>query len=134
MADLIPYPQENFNSYASVEEAEIFFETRLNTSAFSSAPFQVKEAALMTGFQSLRELDLDIDLETDPSPLETFKHAQFEQALWELNNDTDTPTISALNLMGISIKKSPNPPPRISPRVMALLKPYISMKTITRTR
>ena len=65
------------------------------------------------------------------------KRAQCEQALHELIHDLDNPKISSLSLGGmLSVKISANqtPPPRHSERALAILRPYILGKTVTRTR
>ena len=56
--DLISYPTENYNSWLDTDEADEYFESRLKADSWDvcTAP----EAALMTAFRSLAELNLDI--------------------------------------------------------------------------
>ena len=52
---MIIYPTSNFESWISEDDADTYFESRLNVSAWDTAN---KEVALMTAFRSLQELDL----------------------------------------------------------------------------
>ena len=49
-----------YNSYASVEDAEWYFESRLHSEAFLTSAYEVQAAALVAAFQSLAELSLSI--------------------------------------------------------------------------
>ncbi len=129
MADLIPYPLTDYNSYGTVDEAEFYFESRLHSDSFLSASYEVQAASLITGFQSIAELDLNIDLENDGSPLEKLTHANFEQALYELQNDLDVQQAISLNLSGLAVKMPDEKLQRYSPRALALLRPYLNHAT-----
>ena len=135
MADLIEYPLTDYNSYGTIDEAELYFESRLNADKFLNANGDLQAAALITAFQSLQELDLDIDLETDESPLEKLTFAQFEQALHLLTHDLDSPNLSRLSLGGLlSVNLPDTPPSRFSDRALSILRPYLTARTVTRTR
>jgi len=130
---MIVYPDENYDSWISEDDADTYFETRLNTEAWNIGN---KEAALMTAFRSIQELDIEIDL-TDADVLNALQMAQCEQALHELINTLDGPGINTLKLGGmLSVKISENQIPidRYSMRSIAILKPYITLKTVSRTR
>ena len=145
---MIVYPEENYNSYCDEDFAFEYFETRLNADAWDA--LSNKEPALMTAFRSLAELMLNIsfdedeiissDIYTDAEAetiLTALKQAQCEQCLHELIHDLDNPKISSLNLGGILSVKIPTnqtPPPRHSERALAILRPYIVGRTVTRTR
>ncbi len=130
----IVYPNDNYNSYISEDDADVYFESRLNAEPWDTAN---KEAALITAFQSLAELNLDID-PTESDQLEALKNAQCEQALHELKNDPESPGISSLNLGGgllsVKIPESKTPPSRFSKRALSILRSYISGRSIKRTR
>jgi len=108
------------------------------------------EAALMTAFRSLAELNLDITFDDSKiisathytnieaaDILEDLQQAQCEQALHELMNDLDTPPVESLSLSGmVSAKISDKfaKPSRFSERTLSILRPYIQARTISRTR
>jgi hypothetical protein len=131
---MIIYPDPNFNSYISEDDADAYFETRLNADQWDTAS---KEAALITAFQSLAELELTID-PTESDQLTALKTSQCEQALYELENDPDSLGISSLNLGGgllsVKIPESKTPPPRFSKRALSILRSYLSGRSIKRTR
>ncbi len=145
---MIVYPTTDYNSWISEDDADEFFETRLNADPWDAA--SDKEAALMTSFRTLGELDLNIVLDDDKEIsssyytatqvaeiLKALQESQCEQALYELTNDTEGSGISGLSLGGLlSVKISENktPPPRFSKRALAMLRPYLSAPTIKRTR
>ena len=145
---MIVYPDENYNSWISEDDADEYFETRLNADAWDA--LTNKEPVLMTAFRSLAEFNLNITLDdngvmssdvyTDVEAetiLTALKQAQCEQALHELINDLDNPKISGLSFSGLLSVKLPanqTPPPRYSERALLILRPYIVGRTITRTR
>lgn len=89
---MIVYPDSNYDSWISENEADTYFETRLNADRWDTAN---KQAALTTAFHSLNELDLTVDqIETDQ--LTALKQAQCEQALHELNNDLDSSDVDSI--------------------------------------
>jgi len=131
---LIEYPTENYNSYISEDDADEFFEFRLNADSWDACGN--KEAALITAFNSLAELNLDID-PTETDQLDILKQAQCEQALHELNNDLDSPNISRMSLGGllsVNFPANQDQTPRYSERALSILRPYLSARTVTRTR
>ncbi len=114
---MIVYPESGYNSFISEDDADEYFETRLNTSAWDTTN---KEAALMTAFRSLQELGIDL---TDTDSLAAIKQAQCEQALHELICDLDAQPISSFSLGGsLSIKfpESKALPDRFSKRAFAV--------------
>jgi hypothetical protein len=131
---LIVYPDTNYNSWLDDIEADEYLEDRLNADPWDAA--LNKEAALITAFNSLAELDLTID-PTETDQITALKQAQCEQALHELKNDLDSTGISSLSLGGllsVKIPESNAPPSRFSERVLAILRPYLSGRSIKRTR
>ena len=130
---LIIYPDENYNSWISEDDADLYFETRLNADQWDTAN---KEAALITAFNSINDLDLTID-PTETDQLTALKNAQCEQALHELINDLDSTGISSLSLGGllsVKIPESKIPPPRFSKRALSILRSYLSGRSVKRTR
>ena len=144
---MIIYPDENYDTWISEDEADIYFETRLNAEKWDIAN---KEPALITAFRSLREFNLDIFFEDDKTfadcytdiekakILSDLQDAQCEQVLHELNYDLDNPAISSLSMGGVlSVKLSKDqksPPSRYSSRTLLILRPYIIARSISRTR
>jgi len=146
--DLIDYPTENYNSWLSEDEANEYFESRLKADSWDicTAP----EAALMTAFRSLAELNLDIVFDDNKiisathytnieaaDILEDLQQAQCEQALHELMNDLDSPPFASVDLGGmISAKmfEKHAKPSRFSERTLSILRPYTIARTVTRTR
>ena len=144
---MIIYPDENYDSWISEDEADAYFETRLNAEKWDVAN---KESALMTAFRSLREFNLDILFEDDKTFADSYtetekaeilsdlQDAQCEQVLHELNYDLDNPAISSLSMGGVlSVKLSKDqksPPSRYSNRTLLILRPYTIARSITRTR
>jgi len=130
---LIAYPTENYNSWINEDDADAYFETRLNAENWDTAN---KEAALITAFNSINELDLTID-PTESDQLTALKKAECEQALHELINDPDSTGISSLSLGGllsVKIPESKIPPPRFSKRALSILRSYLSGRSVKRTR
>ena len=145
---MIVYPTTDYDSWLSEADANEYFDTRLKADAWDACT--QTGAALMTAFRSLAELDLNIILEDDGTISATYytdaevttiltalKNAQCEQALHEIIKDLDSPNISGLSLgglMSVKIPASQTPPPRYSERALAILRPYVVGKSITRTR
>ena len=132
---MIVYPTENYNSFISVADADTYFDDRLNAGPWDGATS--KEAALVTAYRSLAdELSIVIDL-SDADQFQAIRQAQCEQALWELENNLSGQALSGLTLGGLLSVKIPSdktPPARYSPRTLALLRPYLRGRSITRTR
>ena len=131
---MIIYPDSDFDSWISEDDAGTYFETRLNAD-----PWDVcsnREAALITAFHSLDELEITID-PTDTTQLDALQRAQCEQCLHELRNDLDGSAISSFNLgslLSVKLPESKVPPSRYSQRVLSILRPYITAPSIKRTR
>lgn len=146
--DLINYPETDYNTWLDTDEADLYFESRLNADKWDA--FLNKEAALQTAFRSLAELNLDITFDDNKiisatryttteaaGILEDLQQAQSEQVLHELINDLDSPPITSLNLGGLLAAKIPDKyskPSRFSERTLSILRPYIVARTVTRTR
>ena len=131
---MIVYPDDNFGSWISEDEAGTYFETRLNADPWDAC--SNREAALITAFHSLNELDLTVDL-TDTAQLDALQRAQCEQCLHELRNDLDGSAISSFNLgslLSVKLPESKVPPSRYAQRALAILRPYITARSVTRTR
>jgi len=130
---MIVYPDENYDSWISEDDAAEYFETRLYADQWDAC--SNPEAALITAFHSLNELDLSVD-PTDAGTLDALQRAQCEQALYELENNSEGPGISAVSMAGLlSVKtEQKSPPPRFSQRALAILRPYITARSVTRTR
>ena len=148
---MIVYPTDNYDSWINLDDADTYFETRLNSDQWDASGDEIKEAALQTGFRSLNELDFNLIFKTDKTLSDSYytatqiteiltalKQAQCEQALHEIKNDPDGQAIERVNLGGllsISLpKKKTKEPPRYAQRAIAMLKPYIKAPTVTRTR
>ena len=130
---MIIYQDANFDSWISEDDADTYFETRLHADPWDAAAN--KPAALITAFHSLNELDLTVD-PSDAATLDALKRAQCEQALYELEHNPEGPGISAISMGGLlSVKTAQKtPPPLFSQRALAILRPYITARSVTRTR
>ena len=129
------FPTENYNSFVSEADADAYFETRLHASAWDAA--SDKEAALMTAFRSLTELNIVITDSSDAGTLQALARSNAEQALWELRHDSDEMQASSVSLGGlvsVKLKNDGQKPPRFSPRALGMLKPYLRAPVISRTR
>jgi hypothetical protein len=143
---MIVYPNTDYDSWITQDDADDYFETRLNSSEWNS-----EEIALQTAFRSLNELDYNLVFKTDKTLSDAYytatqiteiltalKQAQCEQALHEIKNDPAGQAIERVNLGGllsISLpKKKAKEPPRYAQRAIAMLRPYIKAPTVTRTR
>lgn len=130
------YPASGYNSFVSLSDANAYFTDRLNADAWDGTTG--KEAALITAFRSLSELDIVIDL-SDAVQLQAIKDAQCEQALHELINisSLDGSKINELSLGGllkVSIPDEKAGAPRFSSRALNILRPYLRGRSIARTR
>ena len=132
--DFIEYPTEDYNSWIDEDEADEYFESRLNADPWDAA--SNKEAALITAFNSINELALTIN-PTETDQLTALKQAQSEQALHEIINDLDSPNLSRLSLGGllsVNFPANQDQTPRYSERCLAILRPYIVARTVSRSR
>jgi len=142
--DFIEYPTANYNSYCDEDFANEYYESRLNADVWDTAS---KETALITAFRSIQELNLDITFDDDgvistdvyttseaETILQDLRFAQLEQTLHELNTDLDVQQVLSLNLSGLAVRMPDKQPERHSPRALAILRPYLIAKTVTRYR
>jgi len=130
---MIVYPNSGYDSFVSIEDANIYFSGRLHADEWFAAGTN-QEAALMTAYRSLNELSIEIDL-TDSDALEAIRAAQCEQALYELKTPLDEPHVQFLGLGGsLAVRLGDKEPSRYSERAIAILKPYLNAQTVTRTR
>jgi hypothetical protein len=120
---MIVFPNSGYDSFLSTNDADTYFEARLHSDDYIIADSDVQEAALVTAFHSLMELDITID-PTDTAQVQALKNAQCEQALHELKEDLDSQNLNYFALQGIQATKKELP--RYSPRAMAILRPYLS--------
>lgn len=132
---MIVYPDDNYNSWIAEDDADAYFESRLNAEPWDTAN---KEAALITAFQTLAELNLTVD-PTETEQLIALQEAQLEQSLHELINGTgDSLGISSLSLGGgllsVKVPESKTQPPRYSKRALGILRSYLSGRSVKRTR
>jgi len=129
---MIVYPDTNCDSWISEEEADTYFEGRLNSDEWDES---IKEVALITAFRDLNLIvKLDIDLFSDETPLSVLKAAQCEQALYLLKQDVDFKGVDSLSLSPSFFVKLGKREPRICFNATKILSDYIVMKTIARTR
>jgi hypothetical protein len=106
----MPPTADSSNSYVTVEEAASYFDTRLNSSAWTSALADDKARALI---QASRIFDGYLnwleEIDKAAAPIEV-KNACCEMALVLLQDDTqvknDMEGISEINLSGMSVKAS----------------------------
>jgi hypothetical protein len=145
---MIVYPNEYYDSWISEDLADEYFENRLNADSWYAAAN--KEAALMTAFRSLQELDFNLEFGENGTLADTFytdnqkveiltalQHAQCEQALHEVRNDLDAGGVEAVSLGGVlsfKLNESGKQSERFSYRAMAILRPNLRANVITRMR
>ena len=128
---LIEYPTDDYNSWITEEQADEYFEDRLKADPWDATS---KEAALVTAFRSLNELNLTVD-PTEADQLEVLQQAQCEQALHEIMTDLDSPNLSRMSLGGLlSVNLPDTPPSKYSERALSILRPYLTARTVARTR
>lgn len=144
MSELIVYPEANYNSWISQDDADAYFEGRLHADAWTGADGDEPVAALQTAFRSLQELTVNLDdLDSDDQDeadalLLALQQAQCEQALHELKFDIDAATVKSVSLGGLlsaSFMSGPEATPdRFSSRALAMLLAYRTIRTISRIR
>ena len=126
------YPEVGYQSWLSEDEADEFFETRVNSEKWYSSN---KEAALVTAYNDLTLLlKLSLDLSEDETPLPVLKAAQAEQALYLVTNDLDNRTVESINLGNGLFVKLGEREPRIAANAVEILSNYIVVKTMERYR
>jgi len=140
---LTVYPEEGFNSWISLENAEAYLSTRLNSEAwFNLGDDSDQEAALLTAFRSLSELSLDLrilessDTSGKADALRALSQAQCEQALHELTRNLDAQQALAASLGGLlSVRfQEQKKSDRYSQRALLFLRPWRSLRFIKRMR
>jgi hypothetical protein len=126
------YPETGYQTWLSEDEADEFFETRINSEKWDSSN---KEAALVTAFNDISLLlNLNIDLSEDETPLPVLKAAQAEQALYLVTNDLDNRRVESVNLgSGLYVKLGEREP-RIAANTVEILSNYIVLKSVERYR
>jgi len=145
---MIVYPTDNYDSWLSEDDADSYFETRLNAEPWDSE--QNREAALQTAFRSINALDLTIVLDDDKiissayytsdqisEILTALQQAQAEQCLHELVFETEGPGISSFSLGGLLSAKldtKKDSTPRYSERAFEYLRPWLRARTVARVR
>lgn len=145
---MIVYPDLDYDSWISEDLADLYFETRLNADSWYAAVN--REAALMTAFRSMQELDINLEFGDDgilsdsyytdsqrAEILTALQYAQCEQALYEIRNNLDAGGVESVKLGGMlsfKLNESGNQPERFSHRALAILRSHIRANVITRTR
>jgi len=127
---LIVYPDTGYVTFLDTDDADIYFTTRLNSEAWADATAPIAEAALVTAFRAISELDITID-PTVAAELQALADAQCEQALHELTRG-DPADFGFLGWGGLQI--TPKQQSRYSERALAILRPYLSTPALTITR
>ena len=144
---MIVYPDPNYVSWISVEEAEAYFETRLRADEWATGQ---EETALQTAFRSLKGLDLALYLNEQgllsdafytaaqkEEILNALKEAQCEQALHELKFDVDGQAVKSVSLGGMlsfTLNPGEEKAPRYSERALMILRPWLRGRTVQRVR
>ena len=139
---LIIYPEENYETWIGLHEAEDYFESRLNSSLWERLDDLDREAALLTAFRSLRELFLNLadldstDATVSAALLNALKQAQCEQALHELSRDLDGQRASSVSIGGLLSANFPEKvkTDRFSERALAMLRPWLTLPSVKRFR
>jgi hypothetical protein len=139
------------NSYAVIEDANVYFENRLDVAAWDEASDADKAKALITATAQLDGLEyrgyavsrsqplafprvgefldprIGYPVSMSPVPLRVI-HATYEQAYHLLNNDgllDDTGSVSDLSIAGVSLNRIRRSQ-KISPVARALLRPLLA--------
>lgn len=135
MANLIEYPNTDYNSFATATEADDYFESRLGGEDWINCTNP--EGALITAFHMLQEMDFSSDFDlTDSDMLDRAKKAQFEQALHIIKHDLDEVPLKQLGLGGL-LQVSPDSDhdiPVLAPRAAGFLRDYLIRPGVSRIR
>jgi hypothetical protein len=147
---MIVYPDSSYDSWINVADAQTYLSTRLHADAWDAlASDSEKEVALQTGFRSINGLDLNITFDDDliisataytdteqTKILTALKQAQCEQALHELKYDVDNLGVKSVSLGGMLsfTLNGDEKPPRHSERALAILRPYLRVRSVARFR
>jgi hypothetical protein len=129
---MIVYPETGYQTWISEDEADEFFETRINSEKWDTSN---KEAALVTAFNDINLLlNLDVNLSEDETPLPVLKAAQAEQAYYLATNDLDNRRVESVNLgSGLYVKLGEREP-RIAANAVEILSNYIMLNSVGRYR
>ena len=134
------YPADDYESWISIEDADTYFESRLNSDAWINLDYDPdKSIALRHAFRVLMMLPLTIDeLDTINAAtlLRALGQAQCEQALHELKSDLDAQSATSVSIGGLLSVKMPEKKKwdRFSERAIAILRPWLSLPNIKRFR
>ena len=134
------YPASGFNTWIAVEDAEVYFNSRLNSTAWNRLDSLDQEAALLTAFRTLSALQLDITDQERTNPpavlLKALQQAQCEQALHELIRDLDSQQAESVSIAGLlSAKMAPRKKSdRYSERALEMLRAWLVLPSIKRFR
>jgi hypothetical protein len=134
------YPADDYESWISIEDADTYFESRLNSDAWSDLGYDTdKSIALRTAFRVLGMLPLtidDLDTINAATLLRALGQAQCEQALHELKSDLDAQSATSVSIGGLLSVKMPEKRKwdRYSERAIAILRPWLSLPSIKRFR
>ena len=148
---MIVYPNSNYDSWISIADAEAYLATHLRVDEWDAlATDAEKEVALQTAFRSINGLDLNVTFDdagvisstaytsTEQGKILTaLERAQCEQALHELKFDIDNQGVKSVSLGGMlsfTLNPGDEKPPRYSERALAILRPYLQARTVTRVR
>jgi hypothetical protein len=140
-AGMMPvYPAADYESWISIEDADTYFESRLNSETWINLEFDLdKSIALRTAFRVLGMLTLtldDLDTIRRAELLKALQEAQCEQALHELKSDLDAQSATSVSIGGLLSVKMPEKKKwdRYSERAIAILRPWLSLPSIKRFR
>jgi hypothetical protein len=139
--DSLPvYPDDDYESWIGLEDAEIYFEGRLNADQWSRLDSLDQQTVIRTAFRSLSELPLNLADLGDPDfqagLLKALGQAQCEQALHELTRDLDGQQAESVSIAGLLSAKFPErkKAERYSERALAILRPWLYVPTVKRFR
>lgn len=149
---MITYPSSGYDSWISVADAEAYLATHLRVDEWDALSSDAeKEIALQTAFRSIKGLDLSITFDDDDDLISSTAYttteqgkiltalegAQCEQALHELKFDVDGQAVKSVSLGGalsFTLNSGEEKPPRYSERALAILRPYLRARTLSRFR
>ena len=141
---IVAYPDDDFNSWISYEDADIYFTRRFNAGAWFNLSVGDQAALLLTAYRSLQEIELDLTdlgspiIGTREDLLQALTQAQCEQAHYELTRDLDREQVQAVSIGGLlSANFGSNKlfkQERYSERALMLLRSYMTRKTVKRFR
>jgi len=141
---IVAYPEEDYNSWVSYEDADLYLSTRYNAGAWLNLSVDDQAALLLTAYRSLQELELDLsDLESSVTGTvediqRALTQAQCEQALHELNRDLDSQQVQSVSIGGLLSANFGNSKvfgqARYSERALMMLRSYMTKRYVKRFR